>query len=52
MVDKANGEPSPRSLLFQVGRVTLGGRAVAREQRAISDIESKGYIVIFVPYNQ
>lgn len=37
--------------IFQVGRVTGSGLAVARERRAISDIESKGYYVIFIPYN-
>lgn len=37
--------------VFQVGRATIAGSPVAREVRAISDIESKGYYVIFIPYN-
>ena len=30
----------------------VAGSPVAREKRAISDLESKGYYVIFIPYNQ
>ncbi len=38
--------------IIQVGRATVMGSPVSREQRAISDIELNGFYVIFIPYNQ
>ena len=37
-------------IAIQVGRQTKGGLPVARERRAISDLESAGYGVLFIPY--
>ncbi len=46
-------EPSGgASYIIQVGRAIISGSPVSRERGAISDIELKGFYVIFIPYNQ
>lgn len=45
-------ENNKKVYIFQVGRATVAGSPVAREIRAMRDIESKGNLVFFIPYNQ
>ena len=43
-------EITQRGFLFQVGVSTKGGAPVSREVKAIVDLESAGYTVIFIAY--